>query len=245
MTDLFVYSGDQLAAARSRQLARADRVWVWSMTDSARDSHRTPETTEADIGALRSSLIARLTGLTMRQLGYWHRSYLLSAHVVAGARGTPRLYSWSDYVRIREAAKLAQAGLPTKRIRKLIEYLQREIPDWYLVPLRVDGEHVIARVRQVRMDVYADLRGQYPLILQTLMALHSEGPLGELREYSDAVDMNPQVNAGVPVVAGTRVETHLLATLSKWGRPVEEIAKAYHLRPERVHRAIQFEQAAA
>src|SRR5688572_12637054 len=39
-------------------------------------------------GALRSSLVARLTGLTVRQLQYWHVTGLQDAGVRKGRRGT-------------------------------------------------------------------------------------------------------------------------------------------------------------
>lgn len=200
----------------------------------------------ARIGALRSRLVATLTGFTLRQLGYWHRTRLLLAHVEPGARGFPRLYSWVDYMKLREAAKLSAAGVPTTRIRRSVEYLEEAIPQWYLAPLRVEGQRVIGLLRQKSLDVpiAADLGGQIPLF-RTLEEIHREGPLGNLREFSDAVDMSPYVRAGTPVVRETRVETGFMAALHKLGQEPGEIARLYHLPVHLVRRAIDFERVVA
>ena len=129
------------------------------------------------VGALRSRLVAKLTGLTKRQLGYWHRTGLITAQVEPGARGYPRLYSWADYMRLREAAKLATAGVPTTTIRKGVEYLESRVKDWYLVPLRIEGSDIIAQVQSAGLEIVANLGGQVPLF-RTLEEIHDEGPLG-------------------------------------------------------------------
>ncbi len=196
------------------------------------------------VGALRSRLVAKLTDLTRRQLGYWHRTGLIRAQVVPGARGYPRLYSWADYMRLREAAKLTAAGVPTPTIRKAIEFLERHVPGWYLVPLRVEGADVIAHLQAEDLDVAANLNGQVSLF-QTLQTLHDEGPLGELHAFKDAVAMHPRVCAGTPVLADTRIETAFIAGLKDRGYPAEEIAGVYGLPLHQVHRAIEFEELVA
>src|SRR6266540_6024491 len=90
--------------------------------------------TVARIGALRSRLVSKLSGFTPRQLGYWHTTRLIEAHIDAGARGFPRLYSWIDYMKLREAAKLSAAGVPTARIRRAVDYLEEAITNWYSIP---------------------------------------------------------------------------------------------------------------
>ena len=44
---------------------------------TTREESRLPP--EAHLAGLRSKLVSKLTGLTARQLGYWHRSQLLEA----------------------------------------------------------------------------------------------------------------------------------------------------------------------
>src|SRR5579872_424719 len=84
------------------------------------------------VGALRSKLVSKLTGLTKPQLQYWHGTELLPAHERRGARGYPRLYSWVDYMKLREASKLVQAHVPTQVIRKAVPFLEQLDVEWYL-----------------------------------------------------------------------------------------------------------------
>ena len=76
-------------------------------------------------GALRSRLISRLTGLTPRQLSYWHRSALIPAHAAPGALGRPRLYSWVDYLKLRD--KLEKEIRPRgDALSKYLDALEKE-----------------------------------------------------------------------------------------------------------------------
>lgn len=205
-----------------------------------------------EVGALRAVLIERLTGLTARQLGYWHRTGLLRAHADPGARGYPRLYTWPDYLKLRTAAKLRANGVPTRRIRRAVDYLEALDPDWHNVPLRAEGRSVLARLN-VGLSVAADRGGQIRLdeelarpLNRALAAIQREGPLGRLRVFSDAVDMNPNVRAGAPVLCGTRIETALVRSLrNDLNRTPTDIASAYKVSEQLVRRAIRFENAAA
>jgi len=198
------------------------------------------------VGALRSILVSRLTGLTLRQLGYWHRTGLIGAHVESGARGYPRLYSWLDYMKLREAAKLYANGVPTLAIRRAVEYLEAEVPNWHLAPLEVEGRDVIARLREPEIDIVASRQGQSRLpLLESLKELHEEGPLGELRRFNDVVDMHPRIRGGSPIVRDTRIETAFLKSLNDIGQTEDEIAAVYWLPVRQVQRALEFERAAA
>ena len=205
-----------------------------------------------EVGALRAALIERLTTLTARQLGYWHRTGLLRAHADPGARGYPRLYTWPDYLKLRTAAKLRADGVPTRRIRRAVDYLEALGPEWHNVPLRAEGRSVLARLND-GLSVAADLGGQIRLdeelarpLGRALAAINGEGPLGRLRAFSDAVDMHPNVRAGAPVLYGTRIETALVRSLrNDLNRTPTDIASAYKVSEQLVRRAIRFENAAA
>ena len=197
------------------------------------------------VGALRTRLIARLTGLSPRQLQYWHSTGLIAAHVRAGQRGFPRLYSWADYMKLREGAKLRAAGVATPLIRRAVTFLDQVEPDWYLVTLSMEGGHILAQIEGQAFAVAADLAGQIPLFRTTLEALHKEGPLGELREFSDAVSMDPRVCGGMPVVQDTRIETAFVAELVEFGWPVDNLSDLYHLPIVKLSRALEFESATA
>ena len=199
------------------------------------------------LGALRSRLVAKLTGYSKRQLQYWHGTELLEAHERPGARGYPRLYSWVDYMKLREAAKLSRARIPTKQIRKAVAFLDQVRNDWYLLPLDASGKDVMAEIAWDAM-MAATRAGQFVLPVETLVesleAIRKEGPLGELSSFGDAVEMDPTVLAGNPVVRGTRIETGFIAALSAYEDP-QHIASTYRIPLGRVERAIAFEDEVA
>ncbi len=208
-------------------------------------------------GALRAQLVAHLSGVTSRQLRYWHSTDVLAATVTPGRRGIPRLYSWIEYSKARAARKLLNMGISGRRLRPSIEWLEEHVPLWYTLPLIAYSETVILRpenggpaftVGQVRQRVEADLIESAQLasrIQEALAEMEDEGPLGVLPEYRDVVDMDPRIRAGAPIVRGTRIETELLARLAGYREQDEDIAARFDLDADQVERALQFETAIA
>jgi DNA-binding transcriptional MerR regulator len=69
---------------------------------------------------------ARLSGLTPRQLDHWARQGFLCPSVQeASGYGSCRLYSFSDIVKLRVAARLRGSGVGLARIRRCVEALKR------------------------------------------------------------------------------------------------------------------------
>lgn len=70
--------------------------------------------------------VARLTGLTARQLDHWDRLGFVRPSVRrARGYGSARRYSFQDVVRLRVAARLRVAGLGLSRIRRCAQVLER------------------------------------------------------------------------------------------------------------------------
>ena len=220
------------------------------MTVLADKLRRTPDGV-VRIGALRSKLVSKLTGLTRPQLQYWHGTELLPAHQRRGARGYPRLYSWVDYMKLREASKLLKAGVSTRVIRRAVPFLEQMDPEWYLLPLEsyAPKHRQIAAHLRNGLAMLADQSRQFVLswdtFEHTLFEIEREGPLGELHAFRDAVAMDPSVLAGNPVLLGTRLETDFIAGLGSMGYMTADIAGLYRLPIERVERALAFEKEVA
>jgi DNA-binding transcriptional MerR regulator/uncharacterized protein (DUF433 family) len=226
------------------------RTWKALMTLLVDELRLTPDNV-VRIGALRSKLVSKLTGLTRTQLQYWHGTELLPAHQRRGARGYPRLYSWVDYMKLREAAKLSSAGVPTRAIRKAVPFLERMDAEWYFLPLEVYApkrRQITAHLRDGLAQL-ADEAGQFVLpwatFEATIVQLELEGPLGELHDFADAVTMDPSVFAGNPILLGTRLETDFIAGLASMGYGSPDIAVLYRLSEARVIRALAFEEKVA
>lgn len=193
-------------------------------------------------GALRSRTVAKLAGVTLRQLSYWHRTELLEAHVIRGRPGRPRLYSWVDYMKVRAGKKLLREGLSTQRIRIEIADLDAYFPDWYLRPLYGVARRAVVDVGGALATIQAPQQSVLPRLLEELT---EEGPLGELRAFRNYVDMRPDVMAGNPVVRGTRLETRFIGALVDRGLESRTIADIYHLSRHQVKKALEFDELAA
>jgi len=70
--------------------------------------------------------VARVTGLTPRQLDWWDRKGFLSPSVAgANGYGSRRRYSFTDVVRLRLAARLRAAGFGLPQLRRVVETLKK------------------------------------------------------------------------------------------------------------------------
>ena len=73
--------------------------------------------------------VARLTGLSARQLDYWDRQGFLSPSLErARGYGSARRYSFGDVVRLRLAGRLRAAGIGLPQIRQCVATLKRLDP---------------------------------------------------------------------------------------------------------------------
>lgn len=76
----------------------------------------------------RTSEVAKLTGLTPRQLDHWDRTGLFRPSLAhAEGRGSARFYSFLDVVHLRVVKKLLDSGLSTKKLRKCLTFLRENL----------------------------------------------------------------------------------------------------------------------
>ena len=110
--------------------------------------------------------VARLTGLTARQLDHWDRlGFLRPSLERASGYGSTRRYSFADVVRLRVAARLRSNGIGLSRIRRCAEALARLDPsaDLGRARLMVAGSAVLwARSDREVVDLLQD--GQLVLV---------------------------------------------------------------------------------
>jgi len=111
--------------------------------------------------------VARLSGLTPRQIDHWDRQGFLKPSIrSASGYGSARRYSFADVVRLRVAARLRSAGVGLSRIRRCAEALERlagEKGDLGGVRLIVAGSRVLwARSDEEVVDLLRE--GQLVLV---------------------------------------------------------------------------------
>jgi len=78
----------------------------------------------------RAPEVAKLVGISYRQLDYWARTGLVTPSVKdAGGSGTQREYSFQDVVILKAIKKLLDTGVNLQRIRKAIGYLRDHLKE--------------------------------------------------------------------------------------------------------------------
>lgn len=109
--------------------------------------------------------VARLTGLTTRQLDHWDRRGFAGPSLErASGYGSARRYSFADVVRLRVAARLRASGVGLARIRRCAEAMARLDPEADLAHARLMV--VGARVLWARSDrEVVDLLSEGQLVL--------------------------------------------------------------------------------
>ncbi|HTZ39700.1 MAG TPA: MerR family transcriptional regulator [Syntrophales bacterium] len=77
-----------------------------------------------------SKTVARITGLSTRQIDYWDRTHFIKPSVrEAAGYGSARIYSFEDLVQLKVAKSLLANGISLQRIRKAVWYLRKTMPD--------------------------------------------------------------------------------------------------------------------
>lgn len=138
--------------------------------------------------------VARLTGLTARQLDHWDRKgFLRPSLEKAKGYGSTRRYSFADVVRLRVAARLRGSGVGLARIRRCAEALARLDPgsDLGRARLMVVGTSVLwARSDREVVDLLKD--GQLVLVCSLGDAVaEAAGAVARLSREAGRADLPP------------------------------------------------------
>jgi DNA-binding transcriptional MerR regulator len=84
----------------------------------------------AEDQGFRAPDVAKLVGISYRQLDYWARTGLVTPSVHdAGGSGTQREYSFQDIVLLRAIKNLLDTGINLQRIRKAIDFLRHHLKE--------------------------------------------------------------------------------------------------------------------
>jgi DNA-binding transcriptional MerR regulator len=136
--------------------------------------------------------VARLTGLSARQLDHWDRKGFLRPSLErASGYGSTRRYSFADVVRLRVAARLRASGVGLARIRRCAEALARLDPsaDLGRARLMVVGASVLwARSDREVVDLLKD--GQLVLVCSLGDAVaEAAGAVARLSREAERADL--------------------------------------------------------
>lgn len=92
----------------------------------------------------RAPVVAKIVGITYRQLDYWARTGLVEPSVrSATGSGTQRLYGFRDILVLKVVKRLLDTGVSLQQIRQAISHLrERGVEDLARITLMSDGASV-------------------------------------------------------------------------------------------------------
>jgi DNA-binding transcriptional MerR regulator len=191
------------------------------------------------IQAFAAEHVARLTGLTNRQLNYWDDTGFFSPQYALDNRRSPysRIYSFRDVVGLRTISILRKRhGIPLQQLRKVAEELsQYKDAPWSNLVLYVFQKEVhfqepdTERIRGALSKQYVNLP------LRTIIEDVAEKS-NRLRERSSEqyghVARHRYIAHNAWVVAGTRIPVLAIQRFSQAGYSPKEIIREYPLLTE-------------
>lgn len=193
--------------------------------------------------------VARLTGLTPRQLGYWARTDFFKPHLIeiAGRRPYGRVYSFRDVVGLRTIA-LLRDRIPLQELRRIGSWLTAHYDTpWASLRFYVGGRRVFfddpvsgARLtaREGRRVMPFEMEAIAGAVEREAIRLTERSP-----EDLGRVVRHRYVQHNAPAIAGTRIPTAAIWRFHEDGHSADEIVSEYpRLRPVDVAAAIEYER---
>jgi uncharacterized protein (DUF433 family) len=185
------------------------------------------------IRAFSAEHVARVTGLSQRQLGYWDETGFFRPRYAFENRKSPfsRIYSFRDVVGLRTLSVLRkQYQIPLQKLRKVAEELSRYSDPWSELVLYVFGEEVHFREPETG-KVRGVLTKQYVNIpLRSIIEDVTERS-NKLKERTDKqvgrVERHRYIAHNAWVIAGTRIPVAAIQRFSAAGYSPDQIVREY------------------
>ena len=192
--------------------------------------------------------VARLLHSGRARIEGWTRPRERRPPLLAGELAG--LFSFWDLLSLRVIAELARRGVPREHIARGAEHLAQSLDThrpFAHKALATVGVGFFADVAGEWED--AGMRGQMAFqgVIEPLLEpiTFNKSDMASIWRPHDGVWINPAVQAGAPCVDGTRVPTHLLASLLGLDEPdaadLAEVCDDYRLTDEQVRTALHYE----
>lgn len=198
-----------------------------------------------DIRAFSIEQVAKLTGLSKRQLTYWANTKMYAPSFSA----ENRLYTFRDVVGFRTLAVLRKS-VPLQELRRVSRWLhERYASPWSRLRFAVSGREV-----QFLEPETGTLRSTKPIgqgVLKVIrldeIASDVEQRVARLFERSRSqigkIEQKKRIVGNVPVIAGTRIPTSAVWSFHEEGYRPAQIRKQYpRLTLEDISSAIEYER---
>jgi len=202
--------------------------------------------------AFSADQVFHLTGLSLRQLGYWDQTGFYAPRYADDERGRPysRIYSFQDVVRLRTLAVLRNKHhIPLQELRRVSDWLkERYQSPWVSLKFFIAGKKILFDEPESGTRITLNPPGQ------TVFAFAIREIIQEIRTATDRLRNRSAEDLGrvvrhrylvhnAPVLAGTRIPTTAVWTFHQAGYTPEQILREYpRLTPQDVAAAIAYEQ---
>jgi DNA-binding transcriptional MerR regulator len=112
-----------------------------------------PVTPAAGNGAYASSDVARISGVSLRQLQWWDEQHVVSPR----HDGHKRVYLPNEVIEVTVIAELRRKGFSLQKIRRVLRYLQREMGKRLSDALGNDSEvHLLTDGKSIYLEESRD-----------------------------------------------------------------------------------------
>ena len=185
-------------------------------------------------GFYSTSQVSRLAGIPIRILYYWKKRGVLAPSVsIIDAKGNiDEGYSYADLaiIKVLHALKIHKLNLRSAVIAFRHLHDRFGIPSsggWANAHVYIIGKDVLAQ-KPDNWDTTIATHGGQKAEMRVLGELvEEEGALLVPRQFSEYIEINPDVMDGEPVIKDTRVPTSMRATLKVEGIKVPKIVEIY------------------
>ena len=199
-----------------------------------------------DAGLYSPSDIVRIAKVRPQVFQAWIKAGLLSPPVTLHAGGkSHNVYSYRDLLLIRLIARLREKGLPVGKIKQALDNIVAAAggdPGAWLQATIYADEDLIAAILPGDPSgaPFSASQGPQTLAVALLPELLEELERDLVPKRFRHVRIDPEVLAGAPVVAGTRVPTQTVLITRRSGQDPSEVYPA--LTNEQVEDALAYEE---
>ena len=143
----------------------------------------------------RAPVVAKIVGITYRQLDYWARTGLVEPSLrTASGSGSQRLYNFRDIVTLKIVKRLLETGVTLQQIRTALDHLRSTgVTDLSKITLMSDGASVYeCTSEQEVIDLVRGGQGVFGIAVGRVWR-EIEGSLAELAgERTDGRSVVPE-----------------------------------------------------
>jgi uncharacterized protein (DUF433 family) len=204
------------------------------------------------VEAFSQDLVSRITGLSRSQLEYWDRTDVIKPSIAeAEGRGSPRLYSFVDLIKLKVAARLREKLLPSQ-MRDLMRQLEARGFEQPFVTLQFGqtsdgGQIVYIDPDAGPLSAHGREVGNIVATFDVPLKMHRDDLAKSMERATKrkpgGIAQERGLHGGQPVIAGTRVPVAKIAALVAAGWDDARILAAFpHLEPADITAALKHDR---